>query len=58
MHFVKEINTRDELKEIGIVLAGHQTKLLSEIARLKSIEEKQDINEYILQQMNEGNVKH
>ena len=53
---VKEIDGRDQLKEIGIDLREHQTKLLSEIARLKLIEDKENINEFLLRQMSEGNV--
>ena len=51
LDFVKEINSRDHLKEIGINLREHQTKLLSEIARLKLIDDKENINEYMLRQM-------
>ena len=54
--FVKEIDSRDQLKEIGIILTEHQTKLLSDIEPLKLIEGKENINKYMLRQMNEGNV--
>lgn len=35
LDIIKEITTKDELKEIGITLKGHQTKIMAEIRRLR-----------------------
>ena len=36
LDFIKEINDREELEVIGIMLLGHQTKFLAEIKRLNA----------------------
>ena len=35
MDYIMEIPDKGELKEIGITLAGHRTKIMAEIRRLK-----------------------
>ena len=35
LFIIKDINDRDILKEIGIILAGHQLKIITETAKLR-----------------------
>lgn len=39
LRFIKEISTKEQLEDIGVVIKGHQTKLMAEIAKLSMMED-------------------
>ena len=41
LRFIKEISKKEQLEDIGVVIKGHQTKLMAEIAKLGTTEDSQ-----------------